>query len=175
MKWKTSEWIKSKNMHNIPASVLRHVIALGCSKEDRIRFCCQSSPSTKMSVIFLPGDRWPLSYPFLLSICSALLSPLFCCHTLSVCLSPNYLPLYLHPSVYLPITFSSIPLSFFFQPLSFIQVVSYFPQRPRSLLPFSSPNPFKTIFTSPPPTCFLRYIFTATSCGTTPTLLSLHV
>lgn len=71
-----------------------------------------------MSIIPLPSDGWPLSYPSLFCICTALLSPLFFCHPLFACL---YLPFYLHLSVYLYIIFCSIPLSFF-QPLSFIML-----------------------------------------------------
>lgn len=71
-----------------------------------------------MSIIALPSDRWPLSCShFLLYICTALLFPLFFCHPLC-CLS---LTISLHLSVYLSITFFSIPLSFF-QPLSFLSL-----------------------------------------------------
>ena len=62
-------------------------LAVGCSSDDSIRFCCHSSQSTEMSIIPLPSDRWPVQYtPFLLYICTALLYPPFAV-ILSVCLS----------------------------------------------------------------------------------------
>lgn len=69
-----------------------------------------------MSIIPLPRQMTSIISPFLCYICTALLSPLFCCHPLSVCLSLTIFP----PSVYLSIIFFSILLSFFYPPLSFI-------------------------------------------------------
>lgn len=94
--------------------------------------------------------------PFLLCICTALLSPLFCCHPLCLPVS-NHFPFYLHPSVYLSIIFFSIPLSFF-EPFSFIllfQLTCLF--RVSLSTPDLSFPPVLLIHLkpSPPPLCFL--------------------
>lgn len=98
-------------------------------------------------------------YPSLLSICTALLSPPFCCHPL--CLPVfNHLPLYLHHSVYLSIISCSIPLSSF-QPLCFILLFQPTCQFHIFLLtldlcfPSCSPHPFRAIITSPDSLYFL--------------------
>lgn len=104
-----------------------------------------------MSIIPLPGDRWPLSYTPLFSL-SAL-------HPLRLPVS-NHLPLYLHHSVYLSIISCSIPLSSI-QPLCFILLFQptcqfrIFLFTPDLCFPSCSPHPFRAIIISPDYLCFL--------------------
>lgn len=154
-------------------------VAVGCSWEDSIRFCCQSSQSTKMSIILLPSDRWPLSCPcFLLYIGTTLLSPLYTV-ILSVCLCLTIFPCTCILLSRLPSYFSLIPChSFDLCPPSshFLQLTCLFCRclNPRSVPPSHSVIPLNTTFT-PPPTLFSLLHFAIATCGTPPTLLSLHV
>lgn len=86
-----------------------------------------------------------LSFSVILSVCLSLSSLLLA----SFCL-----PLH-HILLYSPVILSTSLLHHAF---SAHLLALHFPFYPRSILPSCSPNPFKTVFTSPPPLCFLSSI-----------------